>query len=789
MTETWWCSELVIGKFPALYLFTRRLLPAFSQQELPTLYVPGYPELNVRLVPLSTFEITRDVISSAQQYTRRMFSAIHGLRMDQNKLDFSYLFLPVTEDEEEARWDERRRWMAGRFARSEHSPPENQQCANAAHLMEEFGSTLDWAMVRENSKIQRPLRFIGRHDGPIEPTEEVDLRTLYDGFEGPITYPLLLAQKLPNRTNFLLPRKSQPSGSSQNLPFLLIPRYTMVDLISQRDVTFSQILPSLLRWLTKAVTVTNLRDILFHSSPLQEIPLHTLTQAVTAPMSQEPHYQRLETLGDTVLKYIVGLQLFVDYPTWHEGYLAKRKDHAVNNNRLALDAVEKELYRWIIRDRLLSKKWVPRYFSDNLAANVEPEIKEKDAPPTAEDAPPTAEDAKVDRREERRRRRKKQAHELSTKVLADVVEALIGASYEHGGFDLAVKCLQKFGLGIPRWETVSTNVSRALSLVEEQEGLPEQFSLVERMLGYQFKRRMLLVEALTHPTYQGDLDNVSYERLEFLGDSALDMVVTDFLYHAPGKEYTPGKMHVRKEGLVNSHFLAYICLRTFTTIDADNPNWDPIHGLSVNTSTTKIHLWKCLLHSSPHVLEEQTITFASFEKLENQILRAFSKSQYYPWALLTDLQAPKFISDMVESILGAVFLDSEGDLNAVKDVMKTLGMFSIMERIVDADVYVLHPVSQLGIWAAQEDPQKKMRMEMEKKDGNISCTIFMDDEEVAKSVEKNRGIVTRNKVRFAAADAAIKKLVLNEEESFDDVDDVVDDWGNAWTDGPVQYEW
>ena len=49
---------------------------------------------------------------------------------------------------------------------------------------------------------------------------------------------------------------------------------------------------------------------------------------------------------------------------------------------------------------------------------------------------------------------------------------------------------------------------------------------LERRLGYQFDNPDLLLLALSHRSFSG-LNN---ERLEFLGDSILGLVVTEFLY-------------------------------------------------------------------------------------------------------------------------------------------------------------------------------------------------------------------------------------------------------------------
>lgn len=56
---------------------------------------------------------------------------------------------------------------------------------------------------------------------------------------------------------------------------------------------------------------------------------------------------------------------------------------------------------------------------------------------------------------------------------------------------------------------------------------------LEEQLGYQFKNRGLLENALTHSSYANehrDAGISSNERLEFLGDSVLGMVVADHLY-------------------------------------------------------------------------------------------------------------------------------------------------------------------------------------------------------------------------------------------------------------------
>lgn len=49
-------------------------------------------------------------------------------------------------------------------------------------------------------------------------------------------------------------------------------------------------------------------------------------------------------------------------------------------------------------------------------------------------------------------------------------------------------------------------------------------------LGYRFKDEKLAKTALTHSSYANEHKTTSYERLEFLGDSVLSVIVSEYLY-------------------------------------------------------------------------------------------------------------------------------------------------------------------------------------------------------------------------------------------------------------------
>ncbi len=62
--------------------------------------------------------------------------------------------------------------------------------------------------------------------------------------------------------------------------------------------------------------------------------------------------------------------------------------------------------------------------------------------------------------------------------------------------------------------------------------MPESAVLegLEEKIGYRFKKRELLRRAMTHSSYSGGKNHGSNERLEFLGDSVLQVTVSQYLF-------------------------------------------------------------------------------------------------------------------------------------------------------------------------------------------------------------------------------------------------------------------
>jgi ribonuclease-3 len=89
--------------------------------------------------------------------------------------------------------------------------------------------------------------------------------------------------------------------------------------------------------------------------------------------------------------------------------------------------------------------------------------------------------------------------------------------------------------------------------------LPSPLSRCEDLIGYQFQDRELLQSALTHSSGANNR-KLSNERLEFLGDSVLGLVVCEELY-ARFPDYQEGDLTKMKSVMVSRKTCARICQR------------------------------------------------------------------------------------------------------------------------------------------------------------------------------------------------------------------------------------
>ncbi|CAN6708076.1 unnamed protein product [Malus baccata var. baccata] len=191
------------------------------------------------------------------------------------------------------------------------------------------------------------------------------------------------------------------------------------------------------------------------------------------------------------------------------------------------------------------------------------------------------------------------------------------------------------------------SVDKSTSLTDHEHHL--NLEEVEKIIGYKFENKVLLQEAFTHSSFvAAEWSGSSYERLEYVGDAVLNLMFSreQYLLYP---DLAPGPLTRLRAANVDTEKLARVAVK---------------HGL-----------YPYLRHRKP-LLEEQIREFT----------RAISD---YPLHSNGLIDAPKNLADIVESTIGAVFMDCKS-IDVVWKVFKNL-----LEPIIDPKTIKMHPVSQL----------------------------------------------------------------------------------------------
>lgn len=100
-------------------------------------------------------------------------------------------------------------------------------------------------------------------------------------------------------------------------------------------------------------------------------------------------------------------------------------------------------------------------------------------------------------------------------------------------------------------------------VLQKQQYNAEQIIELEQKIGIIFKDKSILIKALIHRSYLNENPGFSSEhneRLEFLGDAVLELVVTEYLYmHYPS--HAEGELTSLRASLVNSTMLSSVAAK------------------------------------------------------------------------------------------------------------------------------------------------------------------------------------------------------------------------------------
>lgn len=146
--------------------------------------------------------------------------------------------------------------------------------------------------------------------------------------------------------------------------------------------------------------------------------------------------------------------------------------------------------------------------------------------------------------------------------------------------------------------------------------------------------------------------------------------------------------------------------------------------LKISTVETPylIYLWQFMRHASPSVSIAQRACVARWQHLHATILESLETADHYPWTALARLEPPKFFSDIVESLIGAIYIDTKGSITACQAFLEHIGLMSYLRRLMQDNVALLHPKQKLGQLADQERVQYILeKEEKEEEEGRLTC--------------------------------------------------------------------
>lgn len=724
----YWSCKIEVETIGNVVMYSKTA-PPLARLEF-TLYDHNVP-LRAVVEASGKITLTDDSIREAQGSTRQLWWSVYSRHMHWNRTDFTHLFVFP--------WEEHR--STWRPRRSE------QLSVPLAEVMAQSGLVTDIFTVRDSRNAERSryewYQFQRWRMEPLTEEEIVDLDKRYPRSEGdePLQPPFIEAVKLRRQANYFT--LDDTTVTQAGKVRILHPQFSSVDTLPPALSRLSIFLPSVLRGMQGVLIGRDLHYEMCASALLNRVPLLQVRTAITTPLTGDPfNYQRVETLGDCVLKFLTSVQLFDMHPAWHEGYLTKAKDHVVSNGNLARAAVAKQLAQWIIRDRMITRKWHPHHINPLPERQPQP-------------------NANVEAAQRKKQVAEEQRTKLSTKVLADVVESLIGVAHESGGYDSAVDMLRQFDIGKPaniEWKPV---LERVNSIVNRIEPLPGGFPAdyvhtLERILGHKFNHPSLLFEALTHANYTGDVHTVSYERLEFLGDSLLDNVVTEKLYHST-RRLPPVLMTRCRIATVNTEILAFCCSNMCTTQESLSAHRAEGHADGPEFVTTQrvVRLPTFLRMSNIAMVEVVRDYTAGVDRARADIAEKLVHGNVFPWEELFSLRAPKFLGDIVESLIGAIYLDTSGDMSACEQFVERLGILPILRHLIDDKVDVRHPLTVLGEYAAKM--QGKLKYTFTVVDGaTLMCGISLNGETIVTMQGDNRALKAREELKVRAAAEAFR---------------------------------
>lgn len=338
---------------------------------------------------------------------------------------------------------------------------------------------------------------------------------------------------------------------------------------------------------------------------------------------------------------------------------------------------------------------------------------------------------------------------VSKRTLADAVEALIGAAFLDGRYGKSFECIRMFLPEFTAANPIRSSYCPPMRAYDRKESA--HFALLEELIGYKFRNTALLVEAMTHPSYEQDLATGSYGRLAFLGNAVLSMTIVDSL--SRDKELlSSNEMHLLRAATMNSGFLAFTCLETHIEKAYEDVQKFSNGRFGKVLRTRNIALWGFMRHGHPEIAKERNRFLEKHKETRQRIRQALASNMTYPWQDLANLEAKSYLSDIVQALFSAVYCDSDGDMQQCTLIAENIKILPTLRQLMQRKVDILHPKSKLGELARHQ--KVTYEVENEPLGDDYRCIIQVD----RKFITEARARTCKEEVVIRAAEQAIKIL-------------------------------
>lgn len=334
-------------------------------------------------------------------------------------------------------------------------------------------------------------------------------------------------------------------------------------------------------------------------------------EALTPPGVGAPwDYQTLETVGDAFLKLATTVHVYLTHLKKGEGDMSCVRSKSIDNAYLRRKALQANLPGSILSQRFRTDRFRDTQTEDGK------ELANGDF-----------------------------SRKIPRRVLSDVVEALLGAGFLTGGIALGLKVGTALDLcfgGTSPWGERELNFSfgAAAAQCALKESVLIKYEALQEKIGYVFNKQLLLIQALTHRSANSFMTNC-YEREEWLGDAVIDMWIVDHAYKR-FENPTAEELTLARAKIVSNGSLGFLAIK-------------------------KLNLHEIIMHKS------ETFQQACAEAIE--AIEPFTTIEEY-FSNINNLfvvfDPPKILNDVLEAIVGAVFIDSGFNLQTVYQTLDTI---------------------------------------------------------------------------------------------------------------------